>query len=109
MGLGVASLATAGVFLAMRNDALATRDAECDIAGRGPCTNRTLAEGADQDFRTYTLVTNLSLGVGAASVVAGALWLALGRTVTTVTTAPTASLRVVPRGDGAMLLLGGAL
>ncbi len=106
LGVGAASLGASLAFALLRNDALSTRDAECDIAGRGPCRDRPLAEAANSDYRTFTAVTDATLAVGAAGVVAGGLWLLLGRSAAP---ARATALHVVPRGDGALIGLSGAL
>lgn len=111
MGVGAATLGASLAFFLLREDALSTRDAECGLYGAGPgfCTNRVLAEGADADYRTFTALTNVSLGLGAAAIAAGALWLVLGREESVITHPARTSLSLSPAGDGAMLQLSGAL
>jgi hypothetical protein len=110
LGLGAATLGASLAFFLLREDALATRDAECGPRGSGPgrCADRALAEGANSDYRTFTTITNVTLGVGAAGVAAGALWLLLGRGES-APARPRSAMNLRPFGDGAMLELSGAL
>lgn len=111
MGLGAATLGASLAFFLLREDALATRDAECGLRGAGPgrCVDRALAEGADSDYRAFSTATTITLGIGAAGVAAGALWLLLGRGEG-VTARPTrTSMALRPHGDGAVFELSGAL
>lgn len=111
MGLGAATLGASLAFFFLREDALAARDAECGLRGAGPgrCVDRALAEGADGDYRTFTTLTNVTLGVGAAGVAAGALWLLLGRGEGAPARPARTSMGLRPHGDGAMFELTGAL
>ena len=111
MGLGAASLGASLAFFLLREGALSTRDAECGLYGAGPgrCTDRALAEGADGDYRTFTTLTDVTLGVGAAAIAGGALWLVLRRDEVTPARPARTSMSVAPFGGGAMLQLSGAL
>ncbi|MBI2393863.1 MAG: hypothetical protein HYV09_30100 [Deltaproteobacteria bacterium] len=64
-GVGVASLATAGVFYALRDSAIHDLDAACG-AGRESCP-RAMKSTEDQG-RLYTTTANVFAGVGAAAI-----------------------------------------
>jgi hypothetical protein len=111
MGVGTASLVASGVFFTLRAAALSDRDAACGTPA-GDCTPATdvalaAATSAQRDAHTFNALFNVTLGVGSAAVVGGALWWALGRS----TRAPAVRHTVVvtPRGDGAMVTVGGAM
>ncbi len=74
VGTGAAVLVGAGVFYGLRSSALADVDASCAGARTScdPALSDTAARG-----KTYTLVGNVLLGVGAATVVTGVGWLLL--------------------------------
>jgi len=74
VGAGATVLVGAGVFFGLRSAALADVDATCSGARTGcdPALADTAARG-----KTYTLVGNVLLGVGAATVVTGVGWLLL--------------------------------
>lgn len=111
MGLGAATLGASLAFFLLREDALATRDAECGLRGAGPgrCVDRALAEGADSDYRAFTTLTDVTLGVGAAGVAAGALWLLLGGGEGAPARPARTSMGLRPSDGGAMFELSGAL
>lgn len=72
-GVGVASLATAGVFYALRESTIHDLDAACG-AGRESCP-RSMQSTEDQG-RLYTTTANVFVGVGAAAIgTAIVLWL----------------------------------
>lgn len=76
-GVGVLSLGGAGVFFALRESTISEVRATCDDPKRDKGCDKRKRSVAD-DGKTYTLLTNVLLGVGAAGVAAGAvLWLVL--------------------------------
>ncbi len=62
-GTGIASLAASGVFLLLRNQAVADLDAAC----RGDVCPRSL-ETRQNEAKTFTTVSRVTLGVGVAAV-----------------------------------------
>jgi len=72
--VGVAAFALAGVFFALREGAVADRDAQCVAAG---C--RDAAYDFDATARTYNTLVNVSLGVGAAALVGAGVWFFVAR------------------------------
>jgi hypothetical protein len=76
-GLGIASLATSGVFFALRSNAVASLDAACPDRNACPADLKTTYDHG----RTYTLVADVTLGAGVGALgIATALYF-LGRGV----------------------------
>lgn len=111
MGVGMASLVASGIFLTLRATALSDRDTACGtpVGDCTPANDVALATAtrAQRDAHTFNALFNVTISVGGAAVVGGALWWALGRS----TRAPAVrrALAVVPWGDGAMVTVGGAM
>jgi len=63
-GLGLASLATSGIFFALRSNAISSLDAAC--SGRNGCPPD--AKTTYDHGRTYTLVADVTLGAGIAGI-----------------------------------------
>ena len=70
LAAGGAALVVAGVFAALRADALAARDRACDAAGCDP-----IARDHHDAYRDWTVATNVAWITGAAAVAAGGAWL----------------------------------
>ncbi len=70
LAAGGAALAVAGVFAALRADALAARDAACDASGCDP-----IARDHHESFRDWTAAANVAWVVGAAALAGGGAWL----------------------------------
>ncbi len=70
-GLGLASLGAMAAFWALHEDAVSERDAACDASGCDP-----VALTHDDRARTFTTLTNVSLGLGLAAVGGAVLWYA---------------------------------
>lgn len=70
LAAGGAALAVAGVFAALRGDALTARDAACDASGCDP-----IARDHHESFRDWTAATNVAWVVGAAALAGGGAWL----------------------------------
>ncbi len=103
-GAGAVILGGAGAFFALRESDVAERDRLC---GTAACTanDEQQALTYDDRARTWNLLTNVSLGVGAAAVVGGVAWWLIARPAS----APRVSAWVAPH-DGRLLVgLGGAL
>jgi hypothetical protein len=74
MGVGALSLGTSLVFFLLRNSALTG----CEIANDTVTCNDAEAAARVPTARTYAVVSMATLGVGAAAVVGGGVWLAVG-------------------------------
>ena len=70
-GLGLASLGAMAAFWALHEAAVSERDAACDANGCDP-----VALTHDDRARTFTPLTNVSLGLGLAAVGGAVLWYA---------------------------------
>jgi hypothetical protein len=68
-GVGVASLGAGVVFLLLRQNAINTLDTECTLPPGHECP--ASAQSTYDQGKTYNLLANISLGVGAAAVGAG--------------------------------------
>lgn len=101
VGVGGASLALAGVFALLREDARASRDAGCDRDGCAP-----EARDDNASFERYTVLTDVALGVGAAALIGGVTWYALARRGSSAQSRVAAS--IAPSPSGASLTLSGA-
>ncbi len=111
VGVGAASLVTAGVFFALRGGALAARDEACGSA-MGACavaTDQALATAteAQGDAHTFNTLGNVTLAVGGAALVGGALWWALGRP--NRSSPQLQAVVVTTSAAGATLALGGTM
>lgn len=70
-GVGVASLVASGVFYGLRQSALSDLKDKCGEDLHCGESERSIYDRG----RTYTMVANVTLGVGVAGVAAGAIWL----------------------------------
>jgi hypothetical protein len=109
VGVGGASVVASVVLYALQGRSLDARDALCRSA-TGSCvvsSPAAAAEASAQQDRasTYNTVANITVGVGAACVVGGVLWWALGASGAT----RRAAVTVAPTGDGAVVGLGGVM
>jgi hypothetical protein len=102
MGLGAAALGAAGVFFALRQDAIG----RCDASGEvGVCPTAADAQRA-YDAAGWNTATNVSLGVGAAALAGGLAWWIAG-SVGGGSAPPRAAFGVVPRADGVVFTIEG--
>lgn len=101
-GTGVAVTAMGGIFWALREGAVGNCAVESDALACPTAADAARAEGA----AGMGLAANVSLGVGIAGMVGGALWLLLGRSAER----PASSVRVgvTTVRDGGQLVVGGA-
>lgn len=109
LGVAGASVIAAGVFYALRNDAIEARDGLCR-APTGQCVVASAdaaREAADhQDSAsTYNALTGVAIGVGAAAAAAGVVWWLVGGTARPAR----AAALIAPSRDGLFVGLGGAL
>lgn len=98
-GGGVVAFGLAGVFYALREGARSDRDAACDPAEG--CFE--VAQDHEARFRSFTVLTDVALGVGVAAVAGGVLWWVLGRPGRE---APRVTLDVAPSPGAQGLTLG---
>lgn len=106
-GLGLASLGATAAFWALHEGAISDRDAACDASGCDP-----VALAHDERARTFTTVTNVSLGLGLAAVGGAVLWFAFAprralEVQPAVHAGPRVGVLVFPSGGA--VTLGGAL
>jgi hypothetical protein len=87
LAAGGAALVVAGVFAALRADALTARDGACDATGCDP-----VARDHHDAYRGWTVATNVAWIAGAVTVAAGGAWLGASlvrrRAVALATVAP---------------------
>jgi hypothetical protein len=98
-GVGVAGLATAGVFLALRQQKVGDLADACGETGACPSSARAIYD----DGRQYTLLANVSGGVGLVALGAGAvLWFVRpkGNGAASTLAAPPLRVMVLPSGLG---------
>lgn len=107
VGVGGAALISSLTFFLLAGSARDARDAICDVNGAGRCNDRDTAVTNDENFRTFTTVSNVTLAVGGAAVVGGVLWYLLAPRRPRRTALPT--LSVSPLAGGAAFGLGGSL
>jgi hypothetical protein len=100
LGVGALALGASGVFLLLRNGALAERDRQCDATG---CPDE--ARGAHDRAASFNAVTNITLAAGVGGLALGALWLVLARPWEP----PTVTLAVTPTGGRVWVGVGGRL
>lgn len=110
MGVGALSFAMVGVFYGLRESATGDAYRDC-IAPQGDCLVHTEAQRADgqsaQDRAlTFTVLTDVAWGVGAAAAVGGGLWWLLGRSSGE---RPATALWVAPHRDGLWIGVQGRL
>jgi hypothetical protein len=74
IALGAVGLASAVVFTVLYLDAVEMRDAACTTRGCLP-----ISIERDQDVTTWSIATNVGLGVGVAGVAAGVIWYLVAR------------------------------
>ncbi|MBI5488983.1 MAG: hypothetical protein HY905_16735 [Deltaproteobacteria bacterium] len=74
IALGAVGLASAVVFAVMYDNAVGMRDAACTTRGCLP-----ISISHDQDVTTWSIATNVGLGVGVAGVAAGVIWYLVAR------------------------------
>jgi hypothetical protein len=106
-GLGLASLGAMAAFWALHEGAVSERDAACDASGCDP-----VALAHDERARTFTTLTNVSLGLGLATVGGAVLWYAFAprrasEARPAVAVGPRVGVLVLPSGGA--VTLGGAL
>jgi hypothetical protein len=102
-GAGVLALGAAGLFYGLRANAIA----DCtSINGTLNCPVSDM-DRVSSELPTWTIATDVALGVGGLALAAGALWLIAGRSTETVTESPRVFL--VPEPHGGMISIGGAM
>lgn len=105
-GLGVVALGTAAVsWWVVRAGAQSDRDAACHAASMS-CDPS--AQDAQRRGEAATLVTNVSLGVGAAGLVGGTLWLIFGRGATREPAATAWTVGADPVAGGGVARISGS-
>jgi len=102
VGAGAVSLVVAGILWSMRDSAIADRDAACDARGCDPSSI-----DSNETARSFTLGTNLAMGLGAAAIAGGLTWFFVARSGRGETRALRPSAWIHPGGAG--LSLGGTL
>lgn len=113
MGVGAASLAAAGVFFLLRNDALDERDRLCGGGTEDdPCTvrdvaTRSLVVASEDRAETFNIATNVAWSVGAAAIAGGFTWWLVAR----LRGSPeqTTTVLLAPSSNGLQFGLRGAL
>ena len=79
LAVGGVALATGGVFAALRAGAVSAFESTyCSGPTYDHCMNIDAARTALVPVNTYTVLTDVALGVGAVAVVGGAVWLLVG-------------------------------
>ncbi len=108
IGVGGALIATAAGLFVARGDAIDNRDAAC---GAILCTADQLNSARSYDDRAsvYGTLADVSLGLGIASVAAGAVWLIVGRRASQTPERAALRWQLAPNRDGLSLGLGGTL
>jgi hypothetical protein len=74
MGLGVVGLGASGLFLLARNDALKKLEALCSGATNTVCPETPEARSLQQTASRDNKLTNITLGIGAATLAGGIVW-----------------------------------
>ncbi len=98
-GAGALTLGAAAAFAALRVGARDARD-EADAAD-----HMEAAISHNERFETFTVLTDVALGVGASALAGGALWYLLARGGAT----PPVSVAIHPGGHGVTVGVGGTL
>lgn len=113
-GAGAVILGSSALFLVLRDGAVSDRDGAaestrvaCD-ASAASC-DYSSSRASDDQARTYNLLTNVALGVGAAALAGGVLWFVLARPSAESPTRTALRWDVMPVRGGAMLGVGGSL
>lgn len=104
LGGGVVALGLSAMFLGLRESAKTSRDAACGI---GYCTQT--AADFQSTAETDNLAMYVTLGVGAAAVTAGVVWLVTGRSSAEAPGRTALGVSLSPTRGGALLGLGGSL
>lgn len=104
LGGGIAALGLSAMFLGLRESAKSSRDAECGI---GYCTP-TAAE-YQTTAETDNLAMYITLGLGAAAVTAGVVWLVAGRSSAEAPRRTAFGVGASPTRGGIVIGVGGDL
>lgn len=104
LGGGVVALGLSGMFLGLRESAKSSRDAACGI---GYCTQT--AADLQATAETHNLAMYVTLGVGAAAVTAGVVWLVAGRSSAEAPGRTAFGVQVSPTRGGVFVGVGGSL
>ena len=104
VGAGAASLVASGILFVLREDQIRTQESQCNAVARFCTPEAGVANERAKDYHAGAFV---SLGVGLAAVVGGAVWGLSTRTARPSRTM--VSLSVQPLPGGAHLMIGGSL
>jgi len=108
LGVGAASSSASAAFLIIRNNALNKLDAQCGGPSHSVCTDTPDSRSLRSKASTYSVLTDVALGVGSAAVVGGAIWLFYEK-ARRRRTPPHAELQIRPTQGGAVVGVGGTL
>jgi hypothetical protein len=108
LGVGAASLTASVVFLIVRNNAQSSLDALCGGPDHSVCTESPEARSLQSKASTYSVLTDVALGVGGAALVGGGIWL-FSEKARGSTASPRAELKIRPIQGGAVVGIAGAL
>src|SRR5262249_50926306 len=108
LGTGAASLGASVIFLLLRNSAVNDLDAKCGGPNHTICPDTPDVRSLENKASTYNTWTNVTLGIGAAAVVGGGVWLFLEKRHSSEKS-PSANLQITPTQGGAVVGIAGVL
>lgn len=106
LGAGALSFGASVLFLVLRNNSVSDLEKQCGGPNNTVCPDTPDTRSLHSKISTYNTLTNVSLIVGGAAVVGGALWLVLDKTASVGNTR--AQLQIAPRNGGAEVGVAGA-
>ena len=102
------SLGLSAIFLIVRNGAVNDLDAKCGGTDHTICPDTPEVHSLKNKASTYNTLTNVALGVGAASLVGGGAWLIWEKTHPSKKSTQ-AKLQITPTQGSAVVGIAGAL
>jgi hypothetical protein len=108
LGAGAASLGASVIFLLVRNSAVNDLNAKCGGPDHTICPDTPEVHSLKDKASTYNTLTNVALGVGAAAVIGGGVWLFLEGTHSSAKSSR-ANLQITPTQGGAVIGIAGVL